>query len=53
LPFKFNLQRYAEDRVAALHTAHVAALEDEVGLHKFVNTVDPELETAWFQPLIL
>jgi hypothetical protein len=47
LPFKCNLQRYSEvgARAAELTTTGTSV----VGLYNF----DPELESAWFQPLNL
>jgi hypothetical protein len=42
LPFKFNLQRYAEGPPSSRDKAG--------GCTAVENAVDPELESAWFQP---
>jgi hypothetical protein len=51
-----NLQRYATGEADVMSVNNVKCVLDvngyAVGLHKW-NAVDPELESAWFQPLNL
>jgi hypothetical protein len=55
--FKFNLHRYIEAHTVRAVALFQQAVEEryagvgEVGLYK-LNPVDPQLDSAWFQPIL-